>query len=59
MAILPSKPKNIEPVHLSRFATAASVLDSSIYAVGGFDGKTYLSSAERYDPRDGRWHKVR
>ena len=43
---------------ICRFATAAAALGSSIYVVGGFDGKAYLSTAERYDPREGKWQKV-
>lgn len=41
-----------------RFATAAAVVENAIYVVGGFDGKTYLTSGERYDPREGKWRLV-
>lgn len=32
-----------------------AVLDSCIYALGGFDSSNYQSSVERYDPRVGAW----
>lgn len=32
--------------------------DKKIYAVGGFDGKTCLCSAERYDQKTGTWEKI-
>lgn len=34
-------------------------LQNCIYAVGGFDGYFYLSSVERFDPREGKWTEVR
>ena len=33
-------------------------LSDGIYALGGFDGKNYLSSVERYDETKNRWQYV-
>ncbi|KAK9831297.1 hypothetical protein WJX74_010943 [Apatococcus lobatus] len=41
-----------------RFATAAAYLHGCIYMLGGFDGRQYLSSVIRCDPREGEWHPV-
>ncbi|KAK3135963.1 hypothetical protein QOZ80_5BG0425940 [Eleusine coracana subsp. coracana] len=38
-----------------RFALAGVELNGAIYAVGGFNGLQYLSSAERLDPREPSW----
>ncbi|PSC70412.1 Kelch motif containing isoform B [Micractinium conductrix] len=37
-----------------RFSTAAATLDGCVYVAGGYDG-SYLQSAERLDPREGKW----
>lgn len=41
-----------------RFTTAAAELNGSIFVTGGYDDQ-YLSSTERFDPREGRWVSVR
>ncbi|KAH9620293.1 hypothetical protein KSS87_005399 [Heliosperma pusillum] len=41
-----------------RFALASVELNGALYAVGGFDGKDYLSSGERFDPREHSWSKL-
>jgi kelch-like protein 20 len=41
-----------------RFTTAAAELNGSIFVTGGYDDQ-YLSSTERFDPREGRWVQVR
>ncbi|KAK9845978.1 hypothetical protein WJX81_007519 [Elliptochloris bilobata] len=46
------------PMTSRRFALGAATLDSCVYAVGGFDGDFYMSSAERFDPRVGKWEKL-
>eukprot|EP01026_Neomeris_dumetosa_P010739 TRINITY_DN13989_c0_g1_i2.p1 TRINITY_DN13989_c0_g1~~TRINITY_DN13989_c0_g1_i2.p1 ORF type:complete len:267 (-),score=42.15 TRINITY_DN13989_c0_g1_i2:122-922(-) len=38
-----------------RFMLGAVVIENAIYAVGGYDGKQYLNSVERFDPREGIW----
>lgn len=45
---------------MPRFALGGAVLDAynSIYAVGGYDGESYLATVERLDPREGRWTPV-
>lgn len=37
-----------------RFALGGATLDSAIYAVGGYNGDSYLTTLERLDPREGR-----
>ncbi len=37
-----------------RFALGGAAIDSALYAVGGYDGETYLNTVERLDPREGR-----
>ncbi|KAL4438238.1 hypothetical protein ABPG77_010599 [Micractinium sp. CCAP 211/92] len=40
-----------------RFSTAAGALDGCVYITGGYDG-TYLQTAERLDPREGKWQAI-
>ncbi|KAL4424907.1 hypothetical protein ABPG77_009636 [Micractinium sp. CCAP 211/92] len=42
-------------LHCKRFALGGASLDGAIYAVGGFDGGSYLACVERLDPRTDRW----
>ncbi|KAI3426271.1 hypothetical protein D9Q98_008646 [Chlorella vulgaris] len=44
-------------LHSKRFSTAASALDGCVYVTGGYDG-SYLQSAERLDPREGKWQLI-
>lgn len=39
------------PLHLKRFALGGASLGGALYAVGGYDGQSYLDCAERLDPR--------
>lgn len=41
-----------------RFTAAGAALNGSIYVAGGFDTVQYISSAERFDPREGFWTEV-
>lgn len=41
-----------------RSTLGVAVLNSCIYAVGGFDGSTGLSSAEKYDPAIQEWRMI-
>ena len=44
------------PLSEKRFATALASARGAVWAVGGFSGKTYLTTVEYFDPREGRWH---
>lgn len=48
----------VAPMHLSRCYVCAAVLDSHIYACGGFDGVNRHKSAERYTPSTNQWNFV-
>lgn len=48
-------PKQISPMHSQRCYVSVVELDGLIYALGGFDGKNRLKSAERYDPSTNQW----
>jgi hypothetical protein len=41
-----------------RFNCTVEKLEGSLFCVGGFDGAAYLTSVERYDPREGKWAEV-
>ncbi|KAF3775093.1 Kelch-like protein 12 [Nymphaea thermarum] len=41
-----------------RFSHAAVELGGAVYVVGGYDGKEYLRSTERYDPREVSWTRL-
>lgn len=38
-----------------RSSVKAATDGRAIYIVGGYDGEKYLSTAERFDPREGRY----
>jgi hypothetical protein len=42
----------------ARFAAAGAALGGAVYVAGGYDGGGYLATAERLDPREGRWQKL-
>lgn len=42
------------PLSRKRFALGGAALDGVMYAVGGYDGVSYLDCAERLDPRSDR-----
>ena len=42
------------PLQKKRFALGGASLGGALYAVGGFDGSSYLQCAERLDPRTDR-----
>eukprot|EP01047_Picozoa_sp_COSAG01_P127721 COSAG01_NODE_57004_length_315_cov_0.685185_1_plen_105_part_11 len=37
---------------------AATVLNGKIYALGGFDGSSFVNTAEAYDPRTNTWTAI-
>jgi hypothetical protein len=41
-----------------RSCLAAAVIDGLLYAIGGFDGSSTLSSGERYDPAANAWSPI-
>lgn len=41
-----------------RSTLGVAVLNGCIYAVGGFDGSSGLSTAEVFDPRTQDWHMI-
>ena len=42
----------------SRSCLGIAVLHNLLYAIGGYDGTTCLSSVERYDPLSNQWTSV-
>ncbi|GER37935.1 kelch repeat-containing family protein [Striga asiatica] len=44
---------------VKRFALASVELNGAIYVVGGYDGYDYLKSAERFDPREHSWTRIK
>lgn len=42
-------------MHSQRCYVSVVELNGLIYALGGFDGKNRLNSAERYDPVTNQW----
>lgn len=45
----------VSPMSLCRDAVGVSVLGDRLFAVGGYDGQTYLATVECYDPQTGIW----
>jgi len=45
----------VAPLCHARMSHAVTVLDGGLLALGGFDGASWLSSAERYDPSTDSW----
>ena len=45
-------------MYTSRCYVSATMYDGLIYAVGGFDGRQRLQSAECYDVNANQWHKI-
>ena len=42
----------------ARYAHAAAVVDGLLYAIGGYDGSSYVSSGERFDPGANAWSPI-
>ena len=53
-----NKWEKIAELNLPRRALSAVALSDGIYALGGFDGKNYLSSVEKYDETSNSWQYV-
>ncbi|KAK4345645.1 hypothetical protein RND71_035821 [Anisodus tanguticus] len=45
--------------YYKRFSLAAAELNGALYAVGGYDVSNYLATAERFDPREHSWTKIK
>ncbi|XP_071482630.1 kelch-like protein 5 [Diadema antillarum] len=45
----------VSPMSLCRDAVGVAVLGDRVFAVGGYDGQTYLSAVECFDPQTGEW----
>ena len=43
---------------ISRDAVGVCLLGDKLYAVGGYDGQTYLNTVEAYDPQTNEWTQV-
>uniref|UniRef100_A0A8C9WJN7 Kelch-like family member 5 n=1 Tax=Scleropages formosus TaxID=113540 RepID=A0A8C9WJN7_SCLFO len=46
------------PMRVSRDAVGVCLLGDRLYAVGGYDGQTYLNAVEAYDPQTNEWTQV-
>jgi len=49
---------SVDDGRLTTIVSGAAVLGGALYAVGGHDGWSYLSSVERYDPDTQLWTHV-
>ncbi|XP_048099596.1 kelch-like protein 5 isoform X1 [Alosa alosa] len=48
----------VAPMSLSRDAVGVCLLGDRLYAVGGYDGQSYLNTVEAYDPQTNEWTQV-
>lgn len=49
---------NITPMSVRRSGVACTGFNGFLYAMGGFDGQSRLSSCERYDPSTNEWTNI-
>lgn len=49
---------SIAPMSLGRDATGVCLLGGKLFAVGGYDGQSYLDLVEAYDPQTNEWEKM-
>lgn len=49
---------SIESMNESRSTLGVTVLSREIYALGGYDGQSYLQSVEKYIPKVKEWQPV-
>ncbi|KAF1457511.1 Kelch-like protein 1, partial [Spheniscus mendiculus] len=45
----------VAPLSMPRDAVGVCLLGDKLYAVGGYDGQTYLNTMEAYDPQNNEW----
>ena len=50
--------RNIARMNTGRWGVGVGVLNGKIFAVGGYNGRQYLSSVESYDPERNVWSNV-
>lgn len=48
----------VAPLSMPRDAVGVCLLGDKLYAVGGYDGQTYLNTMEAYDPQNNEWTQV-
>jgi len=51
--------EELPPMQEARRALAAVALPDGIYAIGGYDGRQYLATVEKYDLQKQQWQYVR
>ncbi|XP_052537698.1 kelch-like protein 5 isoform X3 [Tympanuchus pallidicinctus] len=49
---------SVASMSISRDAVGVCLLGDRLYAVGGYDGQTYLNTVESYDPQTNEWTQV-
>uniref|UniRef100_UPI00358F466F kelch-like protein 5 isoform X1 n=1 Tax=Myxine glutinosa TaxID=7769 RepID=UPI00358F466F len=49
---------SVAPLSVSRDAIGVCLLGDRLYAVGGYNGKSYLSTVEEYDPNTDEWTQI-
>lgn len=47
----------VAPIKIARSALSLTVLDGKLWAMGGFDGHSFLSIVELYDPALNKWEE--
>ncbi|KAF4019848.1 hypothetical protein G4228_011396, partial [Cervus hanglu yarkandensis] len=48
----------VASMSISRDAVGVCLLGDKLYAVGGYDGQTYLNTVEAYDPQTNEWTQI-
>ncbi|XP_044835858.1 kelch-like protein 1 isoform X2 [Mauremys mutica] len=48
----------VAPLSMPRDAVGVCLLGDKLYAVGGYDGQTYLNTMESYDPQTNEWMQM-
>lgn len=48
----------VAPLSMPRDAVGVCLLGDKLYAVGGYDGQSYLNTMEAYDPQTNEWTQV-
>uniref|UniRef100_A0A8C4NCK5 Kelch-like family member 5 n=1 Tax=Eptatretus burgeri TaxID=7764 RepID=A0A8C4NCK5_EPTBU len=49
---------SVAPLSVSRDAIGVCLLGDRLYAVGGYNGKSYLTTVEEYDPNSNEWTQI-
>lgn len=49
---------NVAPLSVPRDAVGVCLLGDRLYAVGGYDGQSYLNTVESYDAQNNEWTEV-